>query len=65
MEGITMKKTLALVLALMMLLTCSALAELTFTTGGSSGTYYAFGGVLAQYISDNSDVKISAVTGEG
>ena len=58
-------KMLALVLALMMILSCSALAELTFTTGGSSGTYYAFGGVLAQYISDNSDVKISAVTGEG
>ena len=60
-----MKKMIALVLALMMMLSCSALAELTFTTGGSSGTYYAFGGVLGQFISENSDVKVSAVTGEG
>ena len=60
-----MKKILALVLALMMVLSCSAMAELTFTTGGSASTYYAFGGVLAQYISDNSDVAVSAVTGEG
>ena len=55
-----MKKTLAILLALIMMLGCaSAMAELTFTTGGTSGTYYAFGGVLAQYISDNSDVAVS------
>lgn len=61
-----MKRILAALVALMLVFSCaSALAELTFTTGGSAGTYYAFGGVLAQFISDNSDVKISAVTGEG
>ena len=60
-----MKKILAIALVLSMLLTCSALAELTFTTGGTSGTYYAFGGVLAQYITENSDVSITAVAGEG
>ena len=61
-----MKKTLAVVLALVLALGCaSALAELTFTTGGTSGTYYAFGGVLAQYVTDNSDVAITAVAGEG
>ena len=61
-----MKKTLAILLALVMMLGCaSAMAELTFTTGGSSGTYYAFGGVLGQYITENSDVAINAVTGEG
>ncbi len=61
-----MKRILSALVALIMVFSCaSALAELTFTTGGSAGTYYAFGGVLAQFISDNSDVKISAVTGEG
>lgn len=61
-----MKKIISLGIALMMVFSCaSALAELTFTTGGSSGTYYAFGGVLAQYISDHSDVKVTAVAGEG
>ena len=60
-----MKKMLALVLALMMILTCSAMAELTFTTGGTSGTYYAFGNVLAQYITNNSDVAVTAVAGNG
>ena len=61
-----MKKVLSFVVALMLVFSCtSALAELTFTTGGTSGTYYAFGGVLAQYISDNSDVSVTAVAGEG
>ena len=61
-----MKKTLAILLALIMTIACaSAMAELTFTTGGTSGTYYAFGGVLAQYVSDHTDVAITAVAGEG
>ena len=61
-----MKKLLSLVIALMLVFSCaSALAELTFTTGGTAGTYYAFGGVLAQYISDHSDVQVTAVAGEG
>ena len=61
-----MKKLLSLVIALMLVFSCaSALAELTFTTGSTAGTYYAFGGVLAQYISDHSAVKVTAVAGEG
>lgn len=61
-----MKKILALVVVLIMTATASAMAaELTFTTGGSAGTYYAFGSVLAQYVSDHSDVTVTAVTGEG
>lgn len=66
MEGQNMKKILALVVVLIMTATASAMAaELTFTTGGSAGTYYAFGSVLAQYVSDHSDVTVTAVTGEG
>ena len=39
--------------------------ELTFTTGGSSGTYYAFGSVLAGQISGATDSKFTAVEGKG
>ena len=60
-----MKKIIALALVLMLTLSASALAELTFTTGGTSGTYYAFGNVLAQYITNNSDVAVTAVAGNG
>ena len=61
-----MKKILAILMVMVMMFSASAMAaELTFTTGGSAGTYYAFGSVLAQYISENSDVAVTAVTGEG
>ena len=45
-----MKKLLALLLSLMMVFAAaSALADgLTFTTGGTAGTYYGYGNVLAQ-----------------
>ena len=39
--------------------------SLTFTTGGSTGTYYAFGGVLASYVSNNSGTSVTAVEGNG
>jgi len=65
MERKMMKKVFALVLALMMLLSGSALAELTFTTGGTSGTYYAYGNVLAQYLTTNTDVAVTAIAGNG
>ena len=65
-----MKKILAMVLALCMvsaLCAASAFAadELIFTTGGEAGTYYAFGSVLAQYVSNNSDISVTAITGNG
>ena len=34
---------------------------LTFGTGGESGTYYAFGGVLSSYVSNNTSVSVTAV----
>ena len=38
---------------------------LTFTTGGESGTYYAFGTVLAGQISDQTETTVKAVVGAG
>ena len=65
-----MKKVIALLLALVMvfaLCACGSSSKeaLTFTTGGESGTYYAFGSVLAQYVSSNSDLSVTAITGNG
>ena len=66
MEEPTMKKVMSLVIALVLALSCvAALAELTFTTGGTSGTYYAFGSVLAEYITNHSDVAVTAIAGNG
>lgn len=39
--------------------------SLTFGTGGETGVYYAFGGVLASYISNNTDLSVTAVTSNG
>ena len=66
-----MKKMLAMTLALCMIFalclssTAFAAESLSFTTGGETGTYYAFGSVIAQYVSTNSDVDVTAVTGNG
>lgn len=67
MEDEKMKKLIALLLSLMVICAASAaMADgLTFTTGGAAGTYYAFGTVLANYVSNNTDVKITAVVGNG
>ena len=39
--------------------------ELKFSTGGDQGTYYGFGTVLAQYVTNNTDSKITAVVSNG
>ena len=39
--------------------------RLTFGTGGTVGTYYSYGGVLAQYITNNTNVKVTAVSTGG
>ena len=39
--------------------------SLTFTTGGETGTYYAFGGVLGQYVSGNTDISVTVVSSTG
>ena len=64
-----MKKALALILVLCMALALcacgSAKKELAFTTGGDQGTYYAFGGVMAQKISETTGTKVTAITSGG
>lgn len=42
-----------------------AATALTFGTGGESGTYYGFGGVLSQYVTSNTDYSVTAVTSGG
>ncbi|MBR5382063.1 MAG: TAXI family TRAP transporter solute-binding subunit [Oscillospiraceae bacterium] len=42
-----------------------AKADLTFGTGGDTGTYYGYGSVLANYVSGNTDFTVTAVTSGG
>ncbi|MGI5976245.1 MAG: TAXI family TRAP transporter solute-binding subunit [Candidatus Limivicinus sp.] len=68
-----MKKLFALLLALSMVFALCACGSsgsdkgdtLLFTTGGETGTYYGYGSVLAQYVSANTDVSVTAVAGNG
>lgn len=39
--------------------------RMMFGTGGTAGTYYAYGGVLAQYMRNYADVKVTAVSTGG
>ena len=43
----------------------SAAGDLTFATGGSSGTYYAFGSVLAGEVSGDTETTVTAVESNG
>ena len=38
---------------------------LSFGTGGDTGTYYAFGGVLSSYVSSNTSAAVTALTSGG
>ena len=40
-------------------------SSLKFSTGGDQGTYYGFGGVLAQKISETTSTKVTAITSGG
>ena len=39
--------------------------DIRFITGGESGTYYAYGTVLANYATNNGGVKVTALSGNG
>ncbi|MGM9662553.1 MAG: TAXI family TRAP transporter solute-binding subunit [Oscillospiraceae bacterium] len=72
-----MKKLFALLMALVMVFAvagcgssggdgdASGKTNLTFTTGSETGTYYAFGGVLAQDVNSNTDVNVTVVSSDG
>jgi len=38
---------------------------LRFLTGGESGTYYAFGAVIAQHATNNANIKVTALSSDG
>ena len=75
-----MKKILAILLALVMVFSFAACGtkkeegesgnptapvKWTFGTGGESGTYFAYGTVLAQYVSNKTNLDITAVSSGG
>ena len=65
-----MKKIISIVLVLSLALVLAACgagtaSKMTMGTGGTAGTYYAFGCVLAQYINNNTDVEVNVVSTDG
>ena len=70
MQGeIIMKKIICIVLAMMVLsmAACggSGASKMTMGTGGTTGTYYAYGGVLGQYIKDHAGIDVVVVSTDG
>lgn len=58
--------TILLVSVMMFTLTgCDQNSRMMFGTGGTAGTYYAFGGIIAQYIHNYADIKVTAVSTGG
>ena len=40
-------------------------SKMTMGTGGTTGTYYAYGGVLGQYIKNNAGIDVTVVSTDG
>ncbi len=64
-----MKKILSILLALAMILSLTACAggstTMTMGTGSPTGTYFAYGGVLGQYITNNTTTTVTPVSTGG
>ena len=65
-----MKKLGSILLAMMMVLSLVACGsasatKLTMGTGGTSGTYYGYGGVLGQYIKNHAGIDVTVVSTDG
>ena len=56
---------LCLALALALVAGGGAASKMTMGTGGTAGTYYAFGGVLSQYIKNHAGVDVTVVSTDG
>ena len=65
-----MKKLISIVLCLALALTLVACggasaSKMTMGTGGTTGTYYGYGGVLGQYIKNNAGIDVTVVSTDG
>ena len=62
-----MKKLLALILAVLMLVSLTACggSSMTMGTGSPTGTYFAYGGVLGQYITNKAGIEVTPVSTGG
>ena len=67
-----MKRAFLLILALIVTMTLVACGSespksgsLTFSTGSKTGTYYAFGSVMGEQVSDTTDTKVTVVSSNG
>ena len=65
-----MKKILSVALVLALVLTLAACggsgaAKMTMGTGGTTGTYYGYGGVLGRYIKSNAGIDVTVVSTDG
>ncbi len=56
---------LLLALCMMTLTACGGGSRMMFGTGGTAGTYYSYGGVIAQYIREYTGNKVTAVSTGG
>jgi len=64
-----MKKIISIVLAFVMVMSLAACgggaSKMTMGTGGTTGTYYGYGGVLGQYIKNNAGIDVTVVSTDG
>ncbi|MBQ8821927.1 MAG: TAXI family TRAP transporter solute-binding subunit [Lachnospiraceae bacterium] len=65
-----MKKIIAMALTVVLALSCVACggastSKMTMGTGGTSGTYYGYGGVIGQYIKNKAGIDVVVVSTDG
>ncbi len=64
-----MKKIISIIMCLALMLSFAACdnagTKMTMGTGGTAGTYYGYGGVLGQYITNKAGVNVTVVSTDG